>query len=233
MQNETGHNIGSSNDTVLLEAEVRSAVEQGHDVQEMVRQLTLRTISERSFDIESLRQIASAVLRGARAGAQKELQQSAAQTEITRKGIKQAVAGLDAALMQIAEASKLSLEEAAGWAQAFFSEDLTRTYTDLESLKAKFLETLQSSASSAKDVAGEILYDLAAHARIQSSSANAQLKETLAVIFYQLGEAGRTQIGAGLHLTQKTSDLLRKIAAGVLTGLADHVKLSHPKDKEV
>lgn len=32
MQSETGHNIGDSNGTVLLEAEVRSAVEQGHDV---------------------------------------------------------------------------------------------------------------------------------------------------------------------------------------------------------
>lgn len=44
------------NDT--FEADVRSAVEQGHDVQEMVRQLTLRRISQRSLDIESLRQIA-------------------------------------------------------------------------------------------------------------------------------------------------------------------------------
>lgn len=211
---------------------MRSAVEQGHDVQEMVRRLTLRTISTHSIDIESLRQIASAVLRGARAGAQKELQQSAAQTEITRTGIKQAVAGLDAALMQIAEASKLSLEEAACRARTFSSEDFAYACTDLERLKAKFMETLQSSASDAKDVAGEILYDLAAHARIHSSNVGSQLKETLAVIFYQLGEAGRTQIGAGLHLTRATSDLLRKIAAGVLTGLADNVKPDqHLQDK--
>jgi len=156
---------------------------QGHDVQEMVRRLTLRTISTHSIDIESLRQIASAVLRGARAGAQKELQQSAAQTEITRAGIKQAVAGLDAALMQISEASKLSLEEAACRARTFSSEDFAYARTDLERLKAKFMETLQGSASDradAKDVAGEILYDLAAPARIHSSNAGSRLQETLA-----------------------------------------------------
>jgi len=93
MQNETGNNIGGDNDAAMLEAEVRSAVEQGHDVQEMVRQLTLRKISARSLDIESLRQIASAVVRGARAGAQQELHRSAAQTEITRTRIKQSAHG--------------------------------------------------------------------------------------------------------------------------------------------
>jgi hypothetical protein len=200
-------------------------------VQKIVRQLTLRKISARSLDIESLRQIASAVVRGARAGTQKELQQSAAQTEIMRIRLKQAVAGLDAALAQFAEASKLALEEAAARAQTFSNEDLARARADLESLEAMFLETLQSSASNVKDTAGEVLYDLAAHARIYGSAVGTQLKETLAVITHQLGAAGRVQVGAGLHLAQATSDLLRQIAAGVLTGLADHVKPGHPQGK--
>ncbi len=232
MQNETNNNIGGGSDTGTLEAEVRSAVEQGHDVQEMVRQLTLRKISARSLDIVSLRQIASAVLSGARAGAQKELSQSAAQTGTARANLKRAVAGLDAALAQVAEASKLALEEAAGRAQAFSSEDLARARAGLERLEAMFLETLRSSASDAKDVAGEILYDLVANARIYGSAVRAQLKETLPVITHQLGAAGRAQVGEGLHLSQATFDLLRQIAAGELTGLADHVKPGHPQGKE-
>jgi hypothetical protein len=231
MQNETVNTMGGGNDAALLEAEVRNAVEQGHDVQKIVRQLTLRKISARSLDIESLRQIASAVLRGARAGAQKELQQSAAQIDITRVHLKRAVAGLDAALAQLAEACKLALEEAAARAQTFSREDLARARNDLESLEAMFLEALQSSASGGKDAAGEILSDLARHARLYGSAVRAQLKETLAVITHQLGAAGRTQAGAGLHLAQATSDLLRQIAAGVLTGLADHVKPGHPQGK--
>ena len=232
MKNETGNNIGGGNDTAALEAEVRSAVEQDHDLQEVVRQLTLRKISAESHDIESLRQIASAVLSGARAGAQKELHQSAAQIEITRARLKQVVTGLDAALAQFAEASKLALEEAAGRAQTFSSEDLVRARTDLESLETMFLETLQSSALGAKDAAGDILHDLASHVRVYGSAVGVQLKDTLAVITHQLGMAGRAQVGAGLHLAQATSELLRQIAAGVLTGLADHVKPDHPQDQE-
>src|SRR3989338_5762681 len=157
MQNETG------NDTSTLEAEVRNAVEQGHDVQEKVRKLTLRIISARSLDIKSVRQAAGAVLRGARAGVQKELQHSSAQTHIAR-------------------------------------EDLKRARADLESLEAMFVETLQSSAAAAKDTAGEILHDLAAHTRTHGSAIGTQLKNTLVVFAQQIGAAGRAQAGVGPHL---------------------------------
>jgi hypothetical protein len=221
MQNEAGNDIST------LEVEVCNAVEQGRDVQEMVRQLTLRKISAHSLDMASLRQIAGAVLRGARAGAQKNLQQSAAQTDIARASLKQAVTGLDVALAQLAEASKLAVEEAASRAQKFSNEDLARARIDLESMEMMFIETLQNSALGAKDAAGDILHDLAAHTRTHGSALGAQLKETLAVIARQIAAAGHAQVGASLHFAQATSDLLRQIAAGVLTGLADHVKPGH------
>jgi phage-related tail protein len=124
------------------------------------------------------------------------------------------------------------VEEAAGRAQKVSSEDLLRVCTDLESLDAMFLETLQASASGAKDAAGEILHDLAAHLRTQGSTVGAQVKETLAVFSHQLGAAGRAHAGIGLHLAKATSGLLHQIAAGALTGLADHIKPSHQKREE-
>ena len=53
----------------------------------------------------------------------------APQTALTP--IRDAVAGLDAALAQFAEASKLALEEAAGRAQKFPNEELTRARGEL------------------------------------------------------------------------------------------------------
>ena len=210
------------NDT--LEADVKNAIEQGHDVQELVKQLTLRRISAHSLDIESLQKIAASVLRGARAGVQKELNLSAAQAKTARAQLKHAVAGLDDALAQIASASKLALEEATSRAQKFSGEDLARARADLGSLETMLIDTLQTSASSVKDAAGEILHDIASHLRTQGSTVGAQIKETLSVVTHQLTAASRTQAVAGLHLAQATSDLLRQIAAGVLTGVAEHVK---------
>lgn len=231
MQDETGNTLSVANDTTTLEADVCSAVEQGHDVQKIVRLLTLRKINARSLDIESLRQITRAVLSGARAGAQRGLQHSAEQTNITRVHLQRAVAGLDAALAQLAEASKLALEEVAARAQTFSREDLTRARSDLESLEAMFLETMQASALGVKDVAQEILYDLVMHTRIHGSAVGRQLRKTLPVIAQQLDAAGRAQVVTGLHLAQATSDLLRHIAAGELTGVADHVMPGHPQGK--
>jgi hypothetical protein len=91
------------------------------------------------------------------------------------------------------------------------------------------VETLQSSASAAKGVAGEILHDLAAHTRTHGSAIGTQLKETLAVFARHIGAAGRAQVGVGLHLAKNTSDLVRQIAAGVLTGVADHIKPGQAK----
>lgn len=227
MNSETD-NIQST-DIATLETEVRDVVERGHDVQDTVRQLTLRKISDHSLDIEALRQIASAVLRGARAGAQKELNQTVNQTENARVQLRQAVAGLDVALAQLAEASKLAVEEATAKAQKYSSEDLSKTRADLEALESMFMETLQSTAASSKDVAGEILHDLAAHLRTHGSAVGTQIRETVGVITHQLGAAGRTQVVVGLHLAKATSDLLRQIAAGVLTGLADHVRPAQTK----
>lgn len=224
-------NTETSNDTGTIETEVRDAVEQGNDVQEKVRQLTLRVISTRSLDIESVRQTASAVLRGAQAGVQRELQHSSAQTHIARDHLKQAVAGLDIALAQFAEAAKLTVEEAAGRAQKYSSDDLKRARADLASLETMFVETLHSSASAAKNAAGEILHDLAAHARTHGSAVGTQLKDTLSVFARHIGAAGRAQAGVGLHLAKNTADLVREIAAGVLTGLADHVQPDHGKPR--
>ena len=120
MQNTTG------NDTKTLEAEVRKAVEEGRDVQEKVRQITLSIIRARSFDIKSLHEATMAVLRGARAGVQKDVHQSTEQSKIALDNLKQAVTGLDVALAQFAEAAKLAVEEASGRAQRYSSEDLTR-----------------------------------------------------------------------------------------------------------
>lgn len=222
---------GTSNDTQTLEAEVRNAVEQGNDVQEKVRKLTLRIISARSLDIKSVRQAAGAVMRGARSGVQKELQHSSAQTQVAREHLKQAVTGLDVALAQFAEAAKLAVQEAAGRAQKYSSEDLKRARSDLESLETMFVETLQSSASAARDTAGEILHDLASHTRTHGSAVGAQLKDTLTVFAHQIAAAGRAQAGIGLHLARNTADLMRQIAAGVLTGLADHVRPDHVKPR--
>ncbi len=221
----------TDNDSRTLEEEVRQAVEGGFDVQEKVRQITLRIMRERSFDIESLRQTAGAVLKGARAGVQNKLAQPAGEAEQAKTRLQEAVSGLETALAQFAEAAKLAVEEAKGKAETYSREDLARARADLEKLEKMYVESLQQAASAAKDTAGEILDDLASHARIQGSAVGRQMADTLASIAHGLSAAGSARVGAGLHLARNTSDYMRKLAAGALVSLADRVRPGHTGEK--
>lgn len=230
MQNETGgepaHDTAA--DTSALEADVRSTIAKGGDVKRAVQNLTLQKLSEKNHDLESLGRIMTAVIQGAREGAQQQVKETSAQTQASLAQITDAVAGLDAALAQLAEASKLAVEEAAGRAQKFSREELARARTDLESLEALFLDTLKVSASAAKGAVADTLHDLLAHAKRNGTAVGSQMKDTLTVIAHQMTLVGHTQLREGMHFTQATAELMRKIAAGVLTGIAERVK---PDDK--
>ncbi len=214
-----------------LEADVKRAVEQGLDLQERVRQLTLQQISSGPFDLAALRELSQAVLNGALAGAQPLLQPALAQTSQAKEQLQQVVAGLDAALAQLAQTASLALQEAAGKAQAFSATDLKSARADFAQLEQMFLDTLQSTASRTRDAAGVILSELAAHSRLKGSAVGAQLQQGWLTTVQQFGEVGKVQLDAGLKLAHAGGDLLRQIAAGVLGGLAEQVKPASKADQ--
>ena len=207
-----------------LEAEVRRAVEQGLDLQQRVRELTLQQMASGKIDLSAMRELSQAVLNGALAGAQPLLQPALAQTGQAREQLQQVVAGLDAALAQLAQTASLTLQEAAGKAQAFADSDLKRARADFEQLEQMFLETLQSTAARSRDAACMIMSELATPSRLKGSAVGAELQRSWIRTAQQLGEAGRAQLDAGIKLAQASSDLMRQIAAGVLGGLAEQIK---------
>jgi uncharacterized protein YicC (UPF0701 family) len=226
MQSSTGGEggVGTTTDVSVLEADVRNAVAQGSNVQKDVHDLTIRALRKQHRDHESLRHVISAVLRGAREGAEQKLQQTPVQAQMVLKSIRAAVAGLDTALAQLAEASKLALEEAAGRAQKFSNEELMRVRKDLESVESLFLEILQSSASTAQKAVSETLHDLALHAKRNGTAVGAQLKDTLKAFNQQITSVGHQQLEAGIELTHAITNLMREVAADALSSIAGHVK---------
>ena len=224
MANPNDQTQAGSSAAAQLEADVKRAVEQGLNLQDQVRQLTLAQFSSGKFDLAALRELSQAVLNGALAGAQPLLQPALAQTGQAKEQLQQVVAGLDAALAQLAQSASLALQEAAGKAQAFSATDLKHARADFEQLEQMFLETLQSTAGRTRDAAGVILSELLAHSRLHGSAVGAQLQQGWLTTAQQLGEVGKAQLDAGLKLAHASTDLLRQIAAGVLGGLAEQVK---------
>lgn len=219
MQNDNHDATHTDKDVTQLAEEVRKTIEQGGDVENAVRNLTLKTMHSNGLDIESLKQIATAVMEGAQAGAQQKITHATGQSQTARSQITQAVSGLDGAFAQLAGASKLALEEAAGKAKQFSDSDLAKARADLEDLEDVFLDTLKQTASAAQGLIAETLQDLLTHAQHNGTAVGRQIKDTLAVLAHQVASAGRAQFEAGVKLTQMTADLLYKISTGVLSGI--------------
>jgi hypothetical protein len=175
----------------VLQDEIKGAVETGSDVKETVRRITLKALTEHELDTESVRKVASAVVKGAGIGA-------ASHGTEAKDILAMAVSGLDEALSKAAVASKLALQEAVGRGKDFSSHDLKRALDDMQGLEALFLETLRDGAKGAKDQTSVILHDLAEHARHSGTAVGTQLKEGLTDLVEQVPEPARP----GLHLAQ-------------------------------
>jgi uncharacterized protein YicC (UPF0701 family) len=230
MQNVPGsENVhAATGDTSALEAEVRSRMTQGENIEQEVRDLTVKALSRQGHDQDSLRHVMGAVLKGVREGAQEKLQSSSIQAQTALSPVRDAVAGLDSALAQLAAASKLTLEEAGGRAQRFSKEELTRLRANLESIENLFFETLQESASAAQDLVEVTLRDIILHAKRNGTAVGSQLKDTIEALNHQLKSTTHSQFEAGIHLAQAVTDTLRQAAANVLTEVAERIK---PSDK--
>jgi hypothetical protein len=208
-------------DVTQLATEVKEAIEQGGDVENAVRNLTLKAMHSNGLDIDSLKQIAIAVMEGVQIGAQQKTTLAEGQSQTARTQITQAVSGLDSAFAQLAGASKLALEEAAGKAKQFSDDELAKTRADLEDLESVFLDTLKRTASAAQGLFSETLQDLLTHAQHNGTAVGRQIKDTLAVFAHQMTTASKAQLEAGVKLTQITADLLYKISTGVLSGITN------------
>lgn len=221
----------SASDTQQLEADVRRIVEEGLEVQERVRALTVRYLSAGQADFASLRATAEAVIKGAHEGVQPSLKRATSQAADARDQLKDAVTGLDGALSQWAHASRLAMEEAAGRAQVFSKTDLSRMQRELQSLQSLIAETLQDAATRTREAGGQIFSDLVTHAKRSSSATGEQVQQTLAAVTHSMTEASKANAEAGMALAQATADTFRAIAAGMLGGLADHVQ-PKPRNKK-
>lgn len=202
----------------VLQDEIKGAVETGRDVKETVRRITLKALTKGELDTESVRQVASAVVKGAGMGAESHGPEA---KDILAK----AISGLDEALSKAAEASKLALEEAAGRGEEFSSHDLKRTLDDMQGLEGLFLETLRDAAKGGKDQVSATLHDLAEHAQHSGTAVGKQLKEGLTDLVEQITGAGKAQLEAGAESAKTTGSLLARLASGMLEGIADSL---HP-----
>lgn len=217
---------GTKNSNKTLQDEIQGAVETQCDVRDAVRRITLKALSEGKLDSEEIRQVVSAVVKGAGLGAESH---GAAAGNVLSK----AVSGLDDALSAVAEASKLALQEAAGHINNFSQEDFKQATDDLLALEEMYLDTLKQVGKEMDETLAATLKGLLAHARHSGTLVGRHAREIVELLTRDLGETLNETVSAGSESTLKVTVQLAHAAAGFLDGIAQTLddKLEKPTKK--
>lgn len=199
------------NDTMhQVESEVRETVESGADIYERVRTITFKALTERTLDIDNIKSVVEAALKGISDGMSNHY-------EPAKHAFKQSTDALDDVLTKTAEASKLALEEAASNVSDFSSHDFKQAAEDIKSLESLFLETMEKVARNSNETVSGIAGDFISHARQNGTSVGKQSR----IILDSLDNLRLTGQNAVITGAVATTTALAKIASGFLAGIVE------------
>ncbi|MCF6252811.1 MAG: hypothetical protein L3J75_16315 [Methylococcaceae bacterium] len=196
--------------TQHVEKAVREAFKSEEDLYQQVKIITLKALTERSLDMENIKSVVQAVSKGISAGI-------SSQSIPAKNMFKQSIDALDDALVKTAEASKLSIEEAASRMSEFSNHDLNRATEDLKSLEEMFLETVGKVARESNEAFVEIVDDFISHAKQNGTSVG---KQTQAALEY-LNDLRHLEQKTIITNTSAAASTLTTIASGILSGIAE------------
>jgi len=204
----------SAIETQGLEQAAKSTVNQSTDIEKDIRLLVVQALTEGKIEPESIKQTLQAVIKGACAGNSPQFNENTAALE-------QAILGLDGALEQVAEASKLSLEEAISNTQDFSDHDLKQAMQDLQDLESLFFNSLNEVANSGTGKAQEALTGLIAHLQNTGSTAGQTATKILTDLHQDLSKDGRLEKIQLADLAKASGITFARISSGILEGIAD------------
>lgn len=201
-------------DLQRLESAVRETVQTGRDLQARVRELMLATFSSTGLDLSRIRQVTRSTLKGVDAGVKVHGDDAA---DVMR----QAVAGIEDALLQAAEASSLAIREAAGHASDFARSDLRRAVDELASLESLFMGTLAEVARAGSTTAKTTLVDIQRHMQHSGTLFGERLAEQVGSLREALALAGKEGLQSGVNTAGKAAEQLGRIAGALLAGMEE------------
>jgi hypothetical protein len=208
-----------------VEDKARAAMEDGKNIHETVRGITLEALSAGHLDMQKMREVVQAVLQGLSRGVQEK-------SGRTKEALREAMTGVDEALAKSAEASRLAIEEAAGHIKEFGSQDLKRSLNDLAALEDMFLDTVKNIARASDGAVKDVLGDLAQHARNTGTSVGAAAKAAAEILTGTLGKNVREGMSTGVDTARQVGTKISLTAAGFLEGIAETLKKAGSNKKE-
>ena len=209
-------------DTGKVKEAVKKAVEEGKDIRDEVRDITMEALSKGHLEMERIKTVVTSVWDGAKEGVGSE-------SEEIKQSFKEVMSGLDEALEKSAHASKLAIEETVGKVKDFSQEDLKRAIDDLKGLEEMLLDTVTEVAKSSKSTVADVLHDTVVHAKNSGTEVGQQVLKDIEYLRNKLEENSKETLKTVSHAATNFTADVADAASGILAGIADSLK--KPKNK--
>jgi hypothetical protein len=195
----------------------KAAVEAAIDIQQQVRDITLKALSEKRLDKDGIKSVINAVTTGVSEG-------MGDNKDKMNESFKQALAGMDEALSKSAQAAKLASQEAMGKISDYADHEFKDTLKQLEGLEDTFIDTVNAAAEQASKFAGESFKDLTSHLKNTGTDAGKQAKEAADSLRQDLTKLGKDGVDSAVEAGKQMGGQIAQIASGILAGMADALK---------
>jgi len=207
-----------SETTQQVENDVKEALQSGADIYQKVKQITLTALTERDLDLENIKSVIEAAVKGITEGMGSKIEPAKADFNL-------AVTAIDDVLEHTAQASKLAIEEALSRVSDFSQHDLTQAGEDIKSLEQIFLETLEKFTRNSNEMIFDTAQQFIDHARSNGTAVGKQAQVILAAL-NDIRHKGQDAVLSG---ASTTASMIAEIAGGILTGVAESFESKNTK----
>lgn len=135
--------------------------------------------------------------------------------------MQQAGEGIEDAMVHVAQASRLAIEEARSRADAFNETELKRAAEDLKTLDRLYIETMQDFAKAGASTARRTIGDLATHMERSGSSAAQAIRDASETVGQALPASGRPHLSDAGRAARAGIGTIAALGSAILAGIAD------------
>lgn len=203
----------------LLKATARESVKQGENLRAAVRAITLGALRSRDLTLEEIRRVVRAVTEGVNLGA--------AANANPEHVMRDALAGMDEALLKTVQANRLALERLSAQGQG--GSQLGRALDDLERLEDEFLATVKDATRKAGKQAREQWAAVLKQSQASGTQTAGEVEATLEAFGGQLHAAVKQQRRTALKAAETMAQSFTALASGILIGLTEGLEQGRRK----
>lgn len=196
---------------------VPGGAEPDAEIRDKVRDLTSQVLKGGHLDPEEVKEVVQAMTPGSSAGMEP-------QAADVRRGLAEAVLGLDEALMRAAEAAHVALRQLGSKGIGFTDNDLKETFARLKDLQGAYVATANRVAEAASGNIQRELRELAVHAQQVGVDASARVAAVMTEFASRLTSVSREGASSGFDAARDYGVRMTLLASGVLAGIADALR---------